>query len=192
MNSMLTSRSSCPLGPPGLTKSWTSTPSSSMSRTRPSASQSSLCGFGYLLPMNRPEAPPAVCRGRASPSTRGTSAPQPPTEPPRLRRKRLGYGRGCRPTARYAYRCRRLCSHFSYRTSFVGLSLKRLDAFNRSFPPHPTLSLEEVYGAITYYLAHTDEVHAYLKRQDELWEAWRAKSATQLSPVIERLRALRA
>jgi uncharacterized protein (DUF433 family) len=27
---------------------------------------------------------------------------------------------------------------------------------------YPALSLEEVYGAITYYLAHTDEVHAYL------------------------------
>jgi uncharacterized protein (DUF433 family) len=57
---------------------------------------------------------------------------------------------------------------------------------------YPALSLEEVYGAITYYLAHTDEVHTYLKRQDELWEAWRAKSATRSSPVVERLRALRA
>ena len=57
---------------------------------------------------------------------------------------------------------------------------------------YPTLSLEEVYGAITYYLAHTDEVHTYLKRQDELWETWRAKSATRSSPVVERLRALRA
>jgi uncharacterized protein (DUF433 family) len=57
---------------------------------------------------------------------------------------------------------------------------------------YPALSLEEVYGAITYYLAHTDEVHAYLKRQDEIWEAWRAKSVTRSSPVVERLRALRA
>ena len=57
---------------------------------------------------------------------------------------------------------------------------------------YPTLSLEVVYGAITYYLAHTDEVHAYLKRRDELWEAWRAKSTSQSSSVVERLRALRA
>lgn len=57
---------------------------------------------------------------------------------------------------------------------------------------YPTLNLEEVYGAITYYLAHTDEVRIYLKRQDELWEAWRAKSATRSSPVVERVRALRA
>jgi uncharacterized protein (DUF433 family) len=54
-----------------------------------------------------------------------------------------------------------------------------------------TLSLEEVYGAITYYLAHTDEVEAYLKRQDEQWDLWRAKSMASPSPVIERLRALR-
>ena len=57
---------------------------------------------------------------------------------------------------------------------------------------YPALSLEEVYGAITYYLAHTDEVHTYLKRQDKLWDAWRAKSANRSSPVVERLRALRA
>jgi uncharacterized protein (DUF433 family) len=57
---------------------------------------------------------------------------------------------------------------------------------------YPALSLEEVYGAITYYLAHTDEVNAYLKRQDNLWDAWRIKSRARSSPVIERLRALRA
>jgi uncharacterized protein (DUF433 family) len=57
---------------------------------------------------------------------------------------------------------------------------------------YPALSLEEVYGAITYYLAHTDEVNAYLKRQEEAWESWRAKSRAQSSPVVERLRALRA
>jgi uncharacterized protein (DUF433 family) len=51
---------------------------------------------------------------------------------------------------------------------------------------YPALSLEEVYGAITYYLAHADDVRAYLKRQDELWQAMRAKSATRSSPVIER------
>jgi uncharacterized protein (DUF433 family) len=56
---------------------------------------------------------------------------------------------------------------------------------------YPALSLEEVYGAITYYLAHRDEVHTYLKQQDELWEAWRAKSTVRANPVVERLRALR-
>lgn len=55
---------------------------------------------------------------------------------------------------------------------------------------YPALSLEEVYGAITYYLAHRDEVEAYLKRQDKQWESWRATSQAGASPVIERLRGL--
>ena len=38
----------------------------------------------------------------------------------------------------------------------------------------PTLSLERVYGAITYYLAHRDEIDAYLKaRQTEFEERHR-------------------
>ena len=57
---------------------------------------------------------------------------------------------------------------------------------------YPSLTLEEVYGAITYYLAHKSEVADYLKRQDELWEYWRAKSEEQSSPVVERLRELKA
>ncbi len=40
----------------------------------------------------------------------------------------------------------------------------------------PALSLEEVYGAITYYLACRDDVQAYLKRQDALWEKLRAEA----------------
>ena len=48
-----------------------------------------------------------------------------------------------------------------------------------------------MYGAITYYLAHRDEVHTYLKQQDKLWEAWRAKAAVRANPVVARLRALR-
>ena len=56
---------------------------------------------------------------------------------------------------------------------------------------YPALTLEEVYGAITYYLAHTDEITVYLKRQDEQWASWRAKSEAHASPVVERLRSLR-
>jgi hypothetical protein len=55
---------------------------------------------------------------------------------------------------------------------------------------YPTLSLEEVYGSIAYYLAHAAEIDAYLKRQDAAWEAWVARSNQQASPVVERLRAL--
>ena len=54
----------------------------------------------------------------------------------------------------------------------------------------PVLSLEDVHGAITYSLAHRDEVHTYLTQQDALWEAWRAQSAVQSPPVVQRLRTL--
>ena len=55
---------------------------------------------------------------------------------------------------------------------------------------YPSLSLEEVYGAITYCLAHPQEVKDYLKRQEALWEYWRAKSEENPPPVVVRLRAL--
>jgi uncharacterized protein (DUF433 family) len=34
---------------------------------------------------------------------------------------------------------------------------------------YPALNLEEVYGAIAYYLANREEVHQYLERQNQLW-----------------------
>jgi uncharacterized protein (DUF433 family) len=55
----------------------------------------------------------------------------------------------------------------------------------------PALSLEEVYGAITYYLSHRDDVQAYLQRQEALWQALRAEAQQQASPVVKRLRARR-
>lgn len=44
---------------------------------------------------------------------------------------------------------------------------------------YPSLTLEAVYGAITYYLAHPKEVHEYLNRQETVWQQWRAKSEEQ-------------
>ena len=40
----------------------------------------------------------------------------------------------------------------------------------------PTLSLEQVYGAITFYLSNRAEVDAYLKQGDEKFEALRRAS----------------
>jgi uncharacterized protein (DUF433 family) len=57
---------------------------------------------------------------------------------------------------------------------------------------YPALSLEEVYGAIAWYLANTEEVERYLTRQAAVWERERAKAAARPSPVLQRLRALRA
>ena len=56
---------------------------------------------------------------------------------------------------------------------------------------YPALSLEEVYGALTYYLAHTPEVEAYLRRQDAVWAAEHARSGAAPAAVVARLRALR-
>jgi len=57
---------------------------------------------------------------------------------------------------------------------------------------YPSLSLEEVYGSIAYYLGHREEVDAYLKRQRELWEKLRKQSEENPSPVLLRLRAIKA
>lgn len=56
---------------------------------------------------------------------------------------------------------------------------------------YPSLSLEEVYGAITWYLAHPDEAKAYLSQQNRMWESARSQAEQQPSPVVERLRKLR-
>jgi hypothetical protein len=48
--------------------------------------------------------------------------------------------------------------------------------------------LEEVYGAFAYYLANKHEVDQYLRRQDEVWDQWREKTNTLMSPVVQRLR----
>lgn len=82
----------------------------------------------------------------------------------------------------------------------VGKSRVLLDSIVASFEQgysaetiqqqYPALNLEEVYGAIAWYLANIDEVSRYLERQKALWAQWRAKAAEYASPVVLRLRAL--
>jgi uncharacterized protein (DUF433 family) len=57
---------------------------------------------------------------------------------------------------------------------------------------YPALSLEEVYGAIAYYLANRADVDQYLRRQDELWKQGREQTSAAPSPVVQRLRGLAA
>ena len=54
---------------------------------------------------------------------------------------------------------------------------------------YPALSLEEVYGAIAFYLGHRDSVDAYLARQDAVWNRERETAGRIASPVVARLRA---
>src|SRR5713101_1095182 len=56
---------------------------------------------------------------------------------------------------------------------------------------YPSLSLEEVYGAITFYLANREAVDQYLERQQKLWDELRQRADQNPSPVVERLRKLR-
>ncbi|MFM9963723.1 MAG: hypothetical protein ACKV2Q_21145 [Planctomycetaceae bacterium] len=53
------------------------------------------------------------------------------------------------------------------------------------------MTLEEVCGAITYYLANRDTVDRYLAQQAELWTELRRTSEQTTSPVVTRLRAMR-
>ena len=53
---------------------------------------------------------------------------------------------------------------------------------------YPAVSLEEVYGAIAYYLANQVDVDQYLRSQDELWKQSREKANAVTIPVVERLR----
>ena len=50
----------------------------------------------------------------------------------------------------------------------------------------PSLSLREIYGAISYYLEHEDRVSEYLLRREE--EAGRVRAETEDRPRIEALR----
>jgi uncharacterized protein (DUF433 family) len=55
---------------------------------------------------------------------------------------------------------------------------------------YPALTLEDVYGAITYYLGNQTDVHEYLLRQDARWEEVRKKIDATPNPVVARLRAI--
>ena len=54
----------------------------------------------------------------------------------------------------------------------------------------PGLTLEEVYGAVAFYLANQAEVNEYLRQRERLWDELREKSRTDPSLVVARLRAL--
>jgi uncharacterized protein (DUF433 family) len=71
--------------------------------------------------------------------------------------------------------------------------------FNQGVPPdyiareiYPTLTLEEVYATITYYLHNRDEVDAYTERGEKIADAFYQDYLRQEpSEVVKRMRALR-
>lgn len=54
----------------------------------------------------------------------------------------------------------------------------------------PVLTLEEVYGAITYYLAHRAEVDAYLREADQDYAAFRHRVRAEYPEAHRRLDAI--
>ena len=55
----------------------------------------------------------------------------------------------------------------------------------------PTLTIEQVYGAIAFYLRNRQEIDDFLAKQDERWKALAAKSAVQHGALLRRLRKSR-
>jgi uncharacterized protein (DUF433 family) len=65
------------------------------------------------------------------------------------------------------------------RVSLDSVTLSFLDGFSPEAivtECFPTLTLEQVYGAITYYLAHRAEIDAYLQQAEAEFEALRQKT----------------
>jgi uncharacterized protein (DUF433 family) len=75
-----------------------------------------------------------------------------------------------------------------------------IEHFNQGVQPdvivsqiYPTLTLEEVYATITYYLHNKAAVDTYIQRGEEVGEAYYQEWLKQEPPpVVKRLRELRA
>jgi uncharacterized protein (DUF433 family) len=53
----------------------------------------------------------------------------------------------------------------------------------------PSVSLEQVHGAIAFYLRNRAEFDAYLAEQDARWRQFQQESASKHAPLLRRLRA---
>ena len=75
--------------------------------------------------------------------------------------------------------------------SLVYLFLEGLspESIARSFP---VLTLEQVYGAIAYYLAHREEVDAHLRNEDSDFEQKRQASRSANADLYTRIQSARA
>lgn len=71
--------------------------------------------------------------------------------------------------------------------SIVGCFLEGLSPETIVAECFPVLSLEQVYGAITYYLAHRADVDAYLKASEAEEQAFRAEIRARYPRVHHRL-----
>jgi uncharacterized protein (DUF433 family) len=56
----------------------------------------------------------------------------------------------------------------------------------------PTLTAEQVYGAIAFYLRNQQEIDLYVSQQRERWKGLAQQSEAQHKPLLDRLRAHRS
>jgi uncharacterized protein (DUF433 family) len=52
----------------------------------------------------------------------------------------------------------------------------------------PALTLEQVYGAIAFYLGHRDTVDQFLGEQEAHWQQFEKDSAARHGPLLQRIR----
>src|SRR5205085_8683757 len=50
----------------------------------------------------------------------------------------------------------------------------------------PSLTLEQVHGAIAFYLGHRTEIDAYLSEQDARWRQFQQESSAKHGPLLRR------
>ena len=55
----------------------------------------------------------------------------------------------------------------------------------------PVLTLEQVYGAITYYLGHREEVDSYLSEADKEYDLFKERVRSEYSDAHRRIDTLR-
>jgi uncharacterized protein (DUF433 family) len=52
----------------------------------------------------------------------------------------------------------------------------------------PSLTLEQVHGAIAYYLRHRVTIDQFLSEQDARWRQFEKESAARHGPLLQRIR----
>ncbi len=53
----------------------------------------------------------------------------------------------------------------------------------------PSLSLEQIHGAIAFYLRERDEIDDYLSKQEARWEEFRQESESRHGRLLQRIRS---
>lgn len=80
----------------------------------------------------------------------------------------------------------------------IGIETVLYEYIHHATPPDelqkrfPSLTLEEIYATVLYYLHNKAQVDQYLADWLEFGERMRAKQTEQPTPIVQKLRALRA